>query len=139
MIINETQRLFIVLPKLPRVATKDVQIGDLHIPKGLAIEIASQAMHYDATLWGEDVYQFNPERFANGSSNACAHPQAFLPFSVGPKFCIGNNFAVMELKLVIAMVLQRFQINVSPNYKHHPHFALVQRPKYGMQLVLKAL
>lgn len=139
MIINETLRLFVPLPKLPREATKDMQIGDLFIPKGMIVEISMLAMHLDPRFWGDDVFKFNPERFANGASTACTHPQAFLPFSIGPRFCIGNNFAIMELKVVIATVLQRFEILVSPSYKHHPHLNLIQRPKYGLPLILKAL
>ena len=139
MIINETLRLFVILPKVAREADKDMQIGGLFIPKGMVVEISIQGMHLDPALWGEDVFEFNPERFTNGTSNACTHPQAFLPFSTGPKFCIGTNFAIMELKVVLVTVLQRFQILVSPNYKHHPSLNFIQRPKYGMPLILKTL
>jgi cytochrome P450 len=117
MILNEVMRIFVVVPAITRVAREDTQLGEFFIPKGLAVEIAVGAMHKDARLWGEDVGKFNPDRFANGVANACSHPLAFLPFSLGPKTCIGNNFAVMEAKLVVAMVLRRFQLLPSPNYR----------------------
>ncbi|KAG0564880.1 hypothetical protein KC19_8G147200 [Ceratodon purpureus] len=139
MIINETLRLFVPLPKLPREAKKDMQIGSVFVPKGMIVEISMQAMHLDPRFWGDDVFKFNPERFANGTAKACTHPQAFVPFSVGPRVCIGNNFAMLELKVVIATILQRFEILVSPSYKHHPYLNLITRPKYGLPLILKAL
>jgi cytochrome P450 len=139
MVINETLRLFGSLPRIPKVAVEDVQVKDLFIPKGLTVEVAVQSMHLDTALWGEDAHKFNPERFANGAANACTHPQAFLPFSAGLHFCLGSNYALMEIKILLAMILQRFQILVSPHYKHRPYFAFIQRPKYGLQVILKAL
>lgn len=139
MIINETLRLFVSLPRIPKVAVKDVQVRDLFIPKGLTVEIAVQSMHLDTALWGEDALEFNPERFANGAAQACTHPQAFLPFSAGLHYCLGGNYSMMESKIVLATILQRYQIEVSPEYKHHPNFAFVQRPKYGMPVILKSL
>ncbi|KAG0556285.1 hypothetical protein KC19_11G040600 [Ceratodon purpureus] len=137
MVINETLRLFSSLPRIPKVAVQDVQVRDLFIPKGLTVEVAVQSMHLDPALWGEDVHKFNPERFANGPASASTHPQAFLPFSAGLHYCLGTNYAMNEMKIMLAMMLQRFQILVSPHYKHRPYFAFVQRPKYGMRLILK--
>ena len=137
MVINETLRLFSSLPRIPKVAVQDVQVRDLFIPKGLTVEVAVQSMHLDPALWGEDVHKFNPERFANGPASANTHPQAFLPFSAGLHYCLGTNYAMNEMKIMLAMMLQRFQILVSPHYKHRPYFAFVQRPKYGMRLILK--
>lgn len=139
LILYETLRLFTIAPTLWRMANKDLQLGDLFIPKGLGLEIAVHEIHRDPKLWGDDAMTFNPGRFANGVANACTHPLAFMPFSYGPRYCIGQNFALMEAKIVVAMVLQRFQVSLSPNYRHHPDFILVQRPKYGMQVILKTL
>jgi cytochrome P450 len=139
MIINEVMRLFTPTPALSRVATKDVQIGDLLIPKGLVIELAIGEMHTDPEYWGKDAGEFNPQRFADGVAHACSHPQAFAPFSIGPKHCIGNNFALMEAKIVVSMVLRRFHLSPSPNYKHHPINVLLIRPKYGIPLLLSPL
>lgn len=139
MVFNETLRLFPPIPILTRVATKDLQLKDLFVPKGMTIEFALTAIHQDRNYWGDDVGEFNPDRFANGVSEACSHRQAFLPFGLGPKYCIGNNFAVMQAKIVLAMVLRRFQLLPSPNYKHHPTITIVQMPKFGLPIILKAL
>lgn len=139
MVVNETLRTFSPAPSMTRSAAKDLQVKNLFIPKGMTIEFAAGAVHLDKEYWGEDVAVFNPERFANGVSAACSHPQAFSPFGLGPKFCIGNNFAMMEMKIVVSRVLRRFQLLPSPNYKHHPTSVVVTRPKYGMPIILKAV
>ena len=139
MVLNEVMRLFTIAPTLTRVAKRGLHLEDLFIPKGLSVELAIQAMHKDAKYWGEDVGKFNPGRFANGVLKACTPPQAFVPFSSGPKNCIAINFAMAEMKIVLSMVLRRFQLLPSPYYKHHPQHGVVQRPKYGLHLILQAL
>lgn len=139
MISQEIARIFAVSPSIARLAVKDCQLGDLFIPKGLVIEIATLAMHRDPELWGKDVAEFRPERFANGASAACTHHQAFLPFGAGPRSCIAEKMAWLEVKVVLCMILRRFLILPSPKYKHHPHFAMVNRPKYGLPLILEIL
>jgi cytochrome P450 len=139
MVLNEVMRLFTIAPTLTRVAKRDLHLEDLFIPKGLSVELAIQAMHKDAKYWGEDVGKFNPGRFANGVLKACTPPQAFVPFSSGPKNCIAINFAMAEMKIVLSMVLRRFQLLPSPYYKHHPQYGVVQRPKYGLHLILQTL
>lgn len=139
MIANETMRNFPAAPTIGRIAVKDIQLKSLFIPKGVSIEFATSVVHQDKAYWGEDAASFNPERFAHGVSGACSHPQAFLPFGIGPKFCVGNNFAMMEMKIIVARVLRRFKVLPSPNYKHHPTYVLVTRPKFGMPLIFQAL
>jgi cytochrome P450 len=139
MVVNETLRTFTVAPSLVRMAGKDLQLKNLVIPKGVTVEFAVSALHQDKEYWGEDVAEFKPERFANGVAAACSHPLAFVPFGLGPKFCIGNNFAMYELKIIVSRVLRRFQLLPSPNYKHHPSLVMIMRPKYGLPIILKAL
>ncbi|CAK9862389.1 unnamed protein product [Sphagnum jensenii] len=141
MILNEVHRLFTSVLQISRVAKKDMQLGDNFVPKGLTIEIPLLHIHHDPRLWGEDAWQFNPNRFANGVSKACQHPQAFIPFSFGPRHCIGQHFGMMESKIVVASVLLRFQLSVSPNYKHSPTTLLgfIPSPKTGVQLIVENL
>jgi cytokinin trans-hydroxylase/PHYB activation tagged suppressor 1 len=74
-------------------------------------------MHHDLQLWGENVMEFDPNRFAKGLSKACQHQQNFLPFSFGPQNCLRQNFSLMESKFVVVSVLSHFQLLVSPSYK----------------------
>jgi cytokinin trans-hydroxylase len=131
MILNEAHRHFTSILQISRVAKKDMQLGDNFVPKGLSIEIPLLHIHHDPRLWGEDALQFNPNRFANGVSKACQHPQAFIPLSFGPCYCIGQHFGMMESKIVVASMLLRFQLSISPNYKHCPllFWGLFQVPR----------
>ncbi|CAM6066140.1 unnamed protein product [Sphagnum tenellum] len=139
MILNEVHRLFPILPQLTRVASKDMQLGDIFVPKGLVLEIPVFHMHHDPKLWGENVMEFDPNRFTNGVSKACQHQQSFIPFSGGPRYCLGQNFSLMESKVVVASVLSRFKLSVSPSYKHCPENLFLHSPKFGVQLIIKKL
>lgn len=138
MIIYETLRIFTPGPTITRSVVKDLQLKDLFIPKGMTVEFAAGVVHQDKEYWGEDVAVYNPERFANGVAGACSHPHAFNPFGLGPKLCIGNNFAMLEAKIILSSVLRRFELLPSPNYRHYPVFVIVTRPKYGLPIILKA-
>jgi cytochrome P450 len=139
MILNEVHRLFPVVPQLTRLASKDMQLGDIFVPKGLILEIPVLHMHHDPKLWGENVMEFDPNRFAKGVSKAYQHQQSFIPFSFGPRNCLGQNFSLMESKVVIASVLSRFRLSVSPSYKHCPVNLFLHNPKFGVQLIIKKL
>jgi cytokinin trans-hydroxylase/PHYB activation tagged suppressor 1 len=83
--------------------------------------------------------EFDPNRFVKGVSKACQHQQSFMPFAFGPWNCLGQNFSLMESKVVIASVLSRFQLSVSPSYKHCPVNFFLHNPKFGVQLIIKKL
>ncbi|XP_009151954.1 cytochrome P450 709B3 [Brassica rapa] len=139
LVLMESLRLYGPVIKLVREATKDMKIGHLDIPKGTSIIIQSLKMHTDKAIWGEDAKQFNPLRFENGVSKAAKHPNALLPFSVGPRTCIAQNFAMMETKTVLTMILQRFRISLSPEYKHTPVDNFNLYPQYGLPVMLQPL
>nr|CAD1836115.1 unnamed protein product [Ananas comosus var. bracteatus] len=67
------------------------------------------AIHHDKDLWGENADVFDPSRFSEGVAKAAKHPMAFMPFTVGPRICIGMNFVLMEAKIILAMLLQKFR------------------------------
>jgi cytochrome P450 len=112
-----------------------VQIGNIFVPKGLVLETSVHEIHQDPKLWGADAFEFNPNRFIYGVSKACQHPQGYLPFSFGPRFCIGHNFANTKLKVLLAMVLSKFQFLVFQNFRHCLIFTITQRPFYGVELI----
>ncbi|KAL0889720.1 hypothetical protein Bca101_013703 [Brassica carinata] len=139
MVLMESLRLYGPVIKMVREATQDMKIGHLDIPKGTSIIVPFLKMHTDKAIWGEDANQFNPLRFENGVSQAANHPDALLPFSVGPRTCIAQNFAMMETKTVLTMILQRFQISLSPEYKHAPVDNFNLYPQYGLPVMLQPL
>ncbi len=139
MILNETLRLFPPISSQNLEATRDMKLGDLDIPKGLNLYFPRLAIHHDYELWGADVHEFKPERFVDGIAKASKNPFAFMPFSFGPRFCVGQGFALEEAKLVLVLVLQRFRFHLSPNYRHAPHDKVTLKPKYGVPMILECL
>ncbi|RHN44055.1 putative cytochrome P450 [Medicago truncatula] len=135
MVINESLRLYPPASVLPRMAFEDIILGDLYIPKGLSIWIPVLAIHHSEKLWGKDANEFNPERFTSKSFI----PGRFLPFAFGPRNCVGQTFALMEAKIILAMLISRFSFTISDNYRHAPVVVLTIKPKHGVQICLKPL
>ncbi|MCO5599534.1 hypothetical protein L7F22_053640 [Adiantum nelumboides] len=137
MILHETLRLYPPVTVILRKASKSLKLRDLEIQKGTTLLIPISVLHTDPTFWGSDAQEFNPERFANGMLKACSHPVAFLPFSLGPRNCVGQNFTMIEAKVALCMVLQRFQFRLSPGYKHSPAAFVTLQPEHGMQIIME--
>ncbi|CAN1295362.1 Cytokinin hydroxylase [Linum perenne] len=136
MVINESMRLYPPATVLPRMAFEDIKLGDLNIPKGLSIWIPVLAIHHSKELWGKDADEFNPDRFV---SRTYAPGRHFFPFAAGPRNCIGQSFAMMEAKIILAMLVSKFSFTLSPSYRHAPVTVLTIKPKYGVQVCLKPL
>eukprot|EP00252_Welwitschia_mirabilis_P012666 TRINITY_DN279_c0_g1_i12.p1 TRINITY_DN279_c0_g1~~TRINITY_DN279_c0_g1_i12.p1 ORF type:complete len:513 (-),score=67.01 TRINITY_DN279_c0_g1_i12:208-1746(-) len=136
MIINEALRLYPPGVFIMRETSEAAMLGNLFLPKGTQLVLPILALHHDPSLWGDDANHFNPSRFSHGIANACKYPNAFMPFGFGPRICIGQNFALLEAKLILAMILQRFSFVLSPSYSHAPAQFLALRPQHGAQVIL---
>ncbi|KAJ4778419.1 Cytochrome P450 [Rhynchospora pubera] len=140
-VLNEVLRLYSPAPNVQRQAREDIRIasGDKVIPKGTNMWIDVVAMHHDPALWGPDVFQFRPERFADSIHGGCKQRMGFLPFGFGGRICVGRNLTITEYKLVLCLILRKFQLSVSPAYQHEPKIMLSLRPANGIQLILTPL
>uniref|UniRef100_M8BGY1 Secologanin synthase n=1 Tax=Aegilops tauschii TaxID=37682 RepID=M8BGY1_AEGTA len=139
MVLHEALRLYGPALFMQRKTITDMVVGAITIPKDHAVVIGAPFMHRDKKVWGEDADQFNPTRFANGVARAAKVPHALLAFSIGPRACIGQNFAMLEAKSVMATVLQKFSFTLSPTYVHAPADFLTLQPKFGLPVVMKLL
>lgn len=101
--------------------------------------LRDQLLHRSKELWGPDAEEFRPDRFADGISKASLQTGAFLPFSLGPRVCIGQSFAMAEAKVVLGAILCRFRWKLANDYVHHPEALVTQRAKHGMPIVLTPL
>ncbi|XP_028776302.1 cytochrome P450 714A1-like [Neltuma alba] len=139
MVIQESLRLYPPGLTAPREALEDIKIGGVVVPKGTNIWVFILALHRDPEIWGEDAAKFRPERFEGGVSEACKHPQAYLPFGHGSRICVGQNFALIEAKIILCLLLSNFSFSISPNYRHFPSFKMMLMPKYGAPLLVTKL
>ncbi|CDP05189.1 unnamed protein product [Coffea canephora] len=135
-VMNEVLRLYSPAPNVQRQVREAIQVDDLVIPRGTNIWIDVVSMHHDKEFWGEDVNEFKPERFKDDVHGGCKHKMGFLPFGFGGRMCIGRNLSIMEYKTVLTLLLTRFSVSVSPNYRHLPSILLSLRPSQGLPLIL---
>ncbi|KAL3715320.1 hypothetical protein ACJRO7_007104 [Eucalyptus globulus] len=139
MVIQETLRLYCPGIILVKEATTDIKLGEIVVPKGVILWTSIPALHRDPENWGPDAQEFKPERFKDGVSEACKHPQGYIPFGYGSRLCLGQTFAMLEMKIVLALILSRFSFSLSPEYRHSPVFRMVLMPEHGMRLVVRKI
>ena len=109
MVIKESQRLYATVPIIGREPVEDLDVGDGRIiKKGTDIAICIYAMHRDEDLFPEPL-KFDPERFSD-ENQAKRRPYDFIPFSAGPRNCIGQKFALLEIKSTIVKLLGHFKV-----------------------------
>ncbi|PHT44232.1 Cytochrome [Capsicum baccatum] len=120
MILYESLRLYPPIATLTRRANEDIVSGEVSIPADVLISLPVILLHHDKEIWGEDANKFNPERFKEGISSATKGQVAYFPFAWGPRICIGHNFAMLEAKMAVSMILQSFSFQLSPSYAHAP-------------------
>ena len=135
MVLNEAMRLYPPAPVVSRTAAEDTEVGGYPIPAGAELIIWLYFTHHDPR-WFPDPEAFRPERFADGTPAAVRG--AFLPFGGGSRLCIGKEFALLEARLVLATVAQRFRLRLEPGQRVAPRFAVTLSPRYGMRMQLTA-
>ncbi|KAI7746121.1 hypothetical protein M8C21_022934 [Ambrosia artemisiifolia] len=135
MIFYEVLRLYPPVVGLARKVENDITIGGFSLPSGIQIGLSIMLIHYDEQFWGSDAKKFNPDRFSEGISKATKNQGIYFPFGWGPRICLGQNFALLEAKITLAMILQRFSFEFSPSYVHAPNLILTLQPKYGAHLI----
>ncbi|XP_047317912.1 cytochrome P450 734A1-like [Impatiens glandulifera] len=139
MIVNESLRLYPPPVAILRRAKVDVELGGYVIPGGTQVLIPTLAVHHDPILWGNDSTEFNPDRFSKGVAGSTNHPMAFMPFGIGPRRCIGQNLAILQAKLTLAMILKRFTFHLSPEYRHAPTIMILLQPQHGAKIIVRKL
>jgi cytochrome P450 family 709 len=139
MFLLETLWLYGPVLLINRKVSSDLDFDGFRVLQGTILTIPIVTIHHDKEVWGEDAGEFRPERFENGVTKAAKHPNALLSFSSGPRSCIGQNIVMVAAKAVIAMMLQRFSLELSPKYVHAPTDVLTLRPRDGLPMILKTL
>ncbi|MEM7599784.1 MAG: cytochrome P450 [Verrucomicrobiota bacterium] len=136
-VFKETMRLYPPVPMLPRHVEQDDQLGGYHIKGGDDVFFGSYLLHRRPDFW-ENPEQFDPHRFDKEQERK-RHTFAYLPFGGGPRICLGNNFALMEAVFIMAMTVQRYDLELKPGHQVEPLITLTTRPKGGMPMSIESL
>jgi benzoate 4-monooxygenase len=107
-VINETLRIHSTSSLgLPRVVPPNgITILNHHFPPNTVLSVPAYTIHHSTEIWGDDADEFRPERWDDVSEK---QKNAFIPFSYGPRSCVGRNVAEMELALIVATVFRRYE------------------------------
>ena len=135
--LKETMRLYPpVAAIMTRRTTAPITLGGWNVPKGAMLRMSPYVLHRDARNFANPE-AFQPERFLEG---AAPMPRgAFMPFGAGPRVCLGQHFAMLEMTLLSAMLLQRFELSLPENAPPpEPELSVTLRPKQPIQLWLSA-
>lgn len=135
MVINESLRLFPPAWMIGREPIEDLQIGEYLISKGESILMPIYILHRDERTFPEPE-AFRPERWADGLAKRI-HPYAYIPFSSGPRICIGKEFAKMEAILLLATIVQSFRFTPEPDKPVEFDPSITLRPKSGLWMRLQ--
>ncbi len=129
-ILMETLRLWPTAPAFAVTPHEPTTIGGCYeVVPGDEILVLLPGLHRDKKVWGDDADAFRPERFAPGAAEALP-PHAWKPFGNGQRACIGRGFAMQEAQLVLALLLQRFDLSLAdPSYVLKVHESLTMKPK----------
>lgn len=132
MAIDEGMRLYPPAWAIGRRTVEDDEIGGYRVPKGYNLIIPVYHIHHDPKIW-DDAESFIPERFRKGNLKD-KHRFAYFPFGGGPRLCIGNNFALMEMQIVVAMMVTKFRFKHVEGHKVVLDPLITLRAKHGMQM-----
>ncbi|XP_077491778.1 cytochrome P450 3A14-like [Amblyomma americanum] len=115
-VLNESMRFYTgIVGFVTRRAAKTYEYEGVKIPKGLSVMVPVSYLHQDPEVWREPG-NFDPERFSS-ENRSRIHPVSFQPFGKGPRECLGRNFALLEMKIMLAKFLANFKVSVDE--EHH--------------------
>ncbi|XP_070794383.1 ultra-long-chain fatty acid omega-hydroxylase [Pituophis catenifer annectens] len=134
MCIKESLRLHPPVTVISRRCTEDVYLPDGRvIPKGNVCLVSIFGTHHNPAVW-PDPEVYNPYRF-----DSMHHPLAFVPFSAGPRNCIGQNFAMAEMKVALALTLLRFVVRLDESQSVRRKPELILRAENGLWLQVEPI
>lgn len=122
-VIKESLRIFPPAPLNHRVTARDSSLGEYHIPAGTEVLASIYHTHRLPEIY-PDPLVFRPDRWIELDPG----PYAFNPFSAGPRMCIGATFALFEIKIVLALLLQRFRFELAPRQVIDRQFTITLAP-----------
>lgn len=132
--ILESMRLYPPIWLIGRRAIQDDEIGGYPVKAGDNVLISMMVSHRSERYWN-DPLKFDPERFSPENKKKI-DPYVYMPFSNGPRTCIGNNFAMQEILITIGYLAQKFSPEIAPGFEPKAVAKVAMRPRGGMMMHL---
>ena len=134
-VIEEGMRLFPPAWTMTREALEDDEVEGKPIPKGISVFMSIYELHRNPNIWKNPLV-FDPENFS--PENVKNRPKFnYLPFGAGPRLCIGLQFAMMEMQLILAALIKRFDFEIDPSHKIGIYPQIVLKSTNGIRLFVK--
>ena len=134
-VVEETLRLYPPAPTLARMAIATDKVDGTTIPGGSLVTISPWVLHRHLRLWNNPE-AFDPCRFLG--DKPLAHRYANMPFGAGPRVCVGARFALAEVGLVLAMLVQKFKIGLADDTPVLPKITVTTYPDHPVPFRLRA-
>ena len=132
-VVREALRLYPPVPALGRESTEETELGGYQIPAGRTVAPSQWVVHHDPGLY-DDPWEFRPERWDETPLEE-RHRFAYFPFGGGPRRCIGEQFAMIEAKLIVATVAQQYRLHAVDDSPLDPAVSIVTQPTRSIDVV----
>src|SRR5271169_643425 len=131
-IINEALRLYPPFWMVDRMALADDRAGDLDIARGSTVVVFIYGVHHAPQYW-ENPESFDQERFCKAKEKL-HRPFAYLPFGAGPRGCIGGNYAMLQILMIVGVLLSKYDFCLVPGQKIEARPMVILRPEHGIRM-----
>jgi cytochrome P450 len=131
-VIQEALRLYPPFWMIDRMAVADDRAGDIVIPRGSTVIVFVYGAHHAPRYW-QSPESFNPERFTKANEKLQT-PFTYLPFGGGPRGCIGGNYAMLQILMILSELLRTYDFQLSPGQTIEARPMVILRPKHGIRM-----
>jgi cytochrome P450 len=131
-VIQEGLRLYPPFWMVDREAIADDRVGDVEIPAGSMVIVHVYGAHHAPRHW-PDPETFDTDRFIKGSEKL-REPFTYLPFGGGPRVCIGNHYAMLQILMILSDLVRRYDFQVVPGQTIEARPMVILRPKHGIRM-----
>lgn len=136
-VIEETMRIYPPVWIMARKSINDDVIENFHVPASSTILLNVYGLNHSSKLWN-DPGTFSPRRMLPGEKEKLV-PFLFIPFGGGQRLCIGNQFAMLVMQVVVSKLIQQFEFKVPPGFNPITEPNVTLRAKHGIQLMIKKI
>ncbi|MGA9879704.1 MAG: cytochrome P450, partial [Candidatus Sulfotelmatobacter sp.] len=131
-VIQEALRLYPPFWMVDRMAVADDRVGDVAIPRGSTVIVYVYGAHHAPRYW-QNPENFDTERFSKANEKLRT-PFTYLPFGAGPRGCIGGNYAMLQILMILSDLLRKYDFQLAPGQMIEARPMVILRPKHGIRM-----